>query len=95
MGGLHQDLQGSKAVQKPWLDPSQGNVNCHPTTLNGAHIFFPSQGLSGVNLFPNGDEGMLLYAADTWDNEDTHLFNAAPAAAISPMKVGHSHHFKD
>ena len=66
-----------------------------PTTLNSTHNFFPLQGLSDVNSFPNGDEDMLLYAADTQDNEDVHLFNAAPAAAISPMKVSCSHHFND
>ena len=66
-----------------------------PTTLNGAHVFFPSQGLSGVNSFPNGDEDMLLYAADTQDNADAHLFNAAPAVAILPVKVSRSHHFYD
>ena len=44
MGGLHQDLQGSEAIQKPQLDPPWGNVNCHAHNTQWHPCFFPFTG---------------------------------------------------
>jgi hypothetical protein len=62
-----------------------------PVVPNGPHVFFPSQGLSGVNSFLDHDDDILPYAINTQDDEDAYPVTAAPAAAT----VSCSHSFND
>jgi hypothetical protein len=55
---------------------------------NGAHVFFPLQGLSGVNSFTDHDDNLLPIATNTQDAEDAYPVAAAPAAAM--VRCSHS-----
>jgi hypothetical protein len=59
-----------------------------PAVLNSAHVFFPSQGLSGVNSFPDHDDNTLSFATNTQDDKGAYPVTAAPAAAT--VRCSHS-----